>query len=147
MWKTMISSLLMSTIVMLAISVLVALVGVANTLSLSVVERRRENALLRALGMTKANVRKMITLETVLIAGVSVFLGILMGVAFGTLGLMALPLNFSDAGQDFHRVVSIPWLQVGGAILVAFGAAMLSSIMPGRRAAKASPIEAMAEIE
>lgn len=138
----MIRTMLISTIVMLAVSVVVALVGVTNTLALSVVERRRENAMLRALGMTKAGIRKMIRWETLLIAGVSIVIGVALGIGFGAFGVSALPIE-----GEFTRHIIVPWAQVGGAVAIALIAALLASILPARQAAKASPIEALADIQ
>ncbi|MDO5035183.1 MAG: FtsX-like permease family protein [Actinomycetaceae bacterium] len=135
-----IRSMLIATIVMLAVSVLVALVGVTNTLALSVVERKRENAMLRALGMTKGDLRRMITWETVLMAGISIVIGSALGIGFGALGLAALPL------EGVNRMLIIPWGQVGAAALIALIAALLASIMPARQAAKASPVGALADV-
>lgn len=139
---TTIKSMLIATIVMLGVSVVVALVGVANTLALSVVERRRENGLLRALGMTRGNIRAMITWETVLIGGLSVAIGVGLGIGFGILGVEAMPF-----GADVNRVIAIPWGQVIAAAAVAIGAALLASILPARSAAKVPPVEALASIE
>lgn len=135
-----IKSMLIATVVMLAVSVLVALVGVTNTLALSVVERRRENAMVRALGMTKGDLRRMITWETVLIAGVATVVGVAMGIGYGALGLHALPIG------EATRHLVIPWDQVAVAALISFLAALLASIMPARLAAKASPVEALADV-
>ena len=142
MMMTSIKSLLIATVVMLGVSIVVALVGVANTLALSVSERRRENGLLRALGMTRGNIRAMITWETLLIGGMSVLIGIALGIGYGILGLEAIPF-----GEDVNRVIAIPWGQVALAAAIAIGSALLASILPARSAAKVPPVEALAAIE
>ena len=76
-------------------SVLIALVGVGNTLALSVHERRRESALLRALGVTRGQVKGMLALEGLLLAGVGTVLGVPLGVAYGLAGALGL-LGLSD---------------------------------------------------
>ncbi|MCS4484776.1 ABC transporter permease [Gleimia sp. 6138-11-ORH1] len=127
---------------MLAVSVFVALVGVTNTLALSVVERRRESALLRALGMTRASVRNMLSIEALLIGLSSLLLGILLGTFYGWAGFMALPLNeIVDSSS-----LQIPWLQILGISATVILAALLASLAPGRKAAKAHPVEAMADV-
>lgn len=140
MYTTILNVLLAGVIGMLGVSVLVALVGVTNTLALSVVERRRENALLRALGMTRASIRRMLSLEALLIGASALILGIGMGIFYGWAGFKALPLE--DIGTPSLQV---PWLQVLGISAAVLLAALVASIAPGRRAAKAHPVEAMAD--
>ncbi|WP_099332568.1 FtsX-like permease family protein [Actinomyces minihominis] len=123
---------------LLAVSVLVALVGITNTLSLSVHERTRENGLLRALGMTKKQIREMLSWEALLIGAVSTLLGLLAGAFFGAVGFMSLPVGVSE------YVLQVPWLQWLIVVVVAIGAAVIASIMPGRRASAVSPVEALA---
>lgn len=130
--------LVMVIVALLAVSVLVALVGITNTLSLSVAERMRENGLLRALGMTRKQVRSMLSWEALLIGGMSTIAGLISGAYFGIVGFNALPL-----GTD-GRLVDIPWLQWLAIVIVAIGAAWLASIVPGRRASRVSPVEALA---
>lgn len=134
-----VSAFLMVVIALLAVSVVVALVGVSNTLSLSVMERAQENALLRAVGMSKKQMAGMLTVESVVIALVAVILGVAAGVCFGIIGLYAMPLSM-------EIVLSIPWLQLGGVVVVAFLAAVLAALLPGYRAARVSPVEALASL-
>ena len=68
LYAQIIDTMLWIVVALLAVSVVIALIGVANTLSLSAIERTRENSLLRALGLTKGGLRTMIALEAVLIA-------------------------------------------------------------------------------
>ena len=130
--------LVMVVVGLLAVSVLVALVGITNTLSLSVAERRRENGLLRALGMSKRQIRAMLSWEALLIAVVSTVLGILAGAYFGAVGFSALPLGVSDL------TLQVPWWQWLAIVVVAIGAALLASVVPGLNASKVSPVEALA---
>lgn len=141
-------ALTIGIVAMLAISVLVALVGVANTLALSVVERRRENAVLRAVGMTRRGMKGMLAAEALLIGGVGAIVGIGLGILYGWLGMKSLPLDLSSATADrdtFLLVFDVPWLQLGVVLLIAVGAAVAASWLPGRAAAKAAPVEALAE--
>ena len=127
-------------VALLGVSVLVALVGITNTLSLSVAERTRENGLLRALGMTKRQVRSMLSWEALLIALVSTAFGLGIGAYFGIVGFSALPIGIADA----NRIIEIPWLQWALIVVVAVGSALIASIVPGRKASRVSPVEALA---
>jgi putative ABC transport system permease protein len=122
---------------LLATSIVIALAGMANTLSLSVLERTRESALLRALGLTRGQLRRMIGMEAVLLG----VMGAVVGVAFGT--------GFGWAtGRAFLRTdggpVSFPVLEILGYLVLAGVAALLASLIPARRAARLSVIEALA---
>lgn len=130
--------LVMVVVGLLAVSVLVAIVGITNTLSLSVTERTRENGLLRALGMSKKQVRLMLTWEALLIAVASTLLGVLAGAYFGAIGFASLPLGISAL------VFRVPWWQWLAIIVVAIMAALLASAVPGRNASRVSPVEALA---
>ncbi|MGJ6981654.1 ABC transporter permease [Aestuariimicrobium soli] len=127
---------------LLGVAVLIALVGVANTLGLSVIERTRESALLRALGMHKSKLRLMLWLEAVALALVGVVVGIVAGSFFAWLGVGAI---FRGTGLDAAQLkFSIdPW-QTVALVAIAVIAASLASILPGRRAANAAPTEALA---
>lgn len=126
------------TLGLLAVAVLVALVGVANTLSLSVVERTRENALLRALGTTRRQMRAMLGWEGVLLALVGAVLGIVLGAVYGMLGITAI------LGADFPVTISLPWGQLGIVLVTAILAGALASVIPGRAAARTAPAAALA---
>lgn len=129
------------TVGLLAVAVLVALVGVANTLSLGVIERTGENALLRALGTTRGQMRAMLGWEGVLLALVGAVLGILIGSAYGILGINAL------LGSAYPVTMTIPWGQVGLVLLLAIIAGGLASVLPGRTAARTAPAAALADNE
>lgn len=124
---------------LLAISVLIALVGVGNTLGLSVVERTREIGLLRALGLTRRQVRAMFGQEAVLESLAAAILGVLLGGGYGIGGSYAL---LGGLGMDV--VVSVPWAQLGAAAVIAIAAGWLASVIPGRHAARISPATALA---
>ena len=85
-WANMIDSMMMLLVGLIAVAVLIALVGVANTLSLSVIERTRESATLRAIGMTRGQLRRSLAVEALLISLVSGISGVLLGTLFGWLG-------------------------------------------------------------
>ena len=124
---------------LLAASVLVAIIGISNTLSLSVLERTRESALLRALGLTRSQLRAMFGVEAMVLAGVGVLLGIVLGIGFGIAGAFAI-LNKSVS----EIVVVIPWLYLLGILAFGLGAGYLASVLPSIRAGKVQPASALA---
>ncbi|MEA4945566.1 MAG: FtsX-like permease family protein [Propionicimonas sp.] len=134
--------LLLITTALLAVAVLIALVGVSNTLGLSVIERTRESALLRALGLQTRSLRVMLLIEALLLAGVGVLVGIAAGVFFGWLGATALTATVD--GAQHRLAIDLP--QTLGMLVIAVVAAALASVLPGRRAATASPTEALADV-
>ena len=127
------------TVALLAVAVLVALVGVANTLSLGVIERTGENALLRALGTTRGQMRAMLGWEGVLLALVGAVLGIVIGSVYGTLGITAL------LGSTYPVSITVPWGQVGVVLALAVLAGAVASVLPGRAAARTAPAAALAD--
>ncbi|MGO2585102.1 MAG: ABC transporter permease [Brachybacterium tyrofermentans] len=129
------------TVGLLAVAVLVALVGVANTLSLGVIERTGENALLRALGTTRGQMRAMLGWEGMLLALVGAVLGIVLGSAYGVLGIEAL------LGWAYPVSITIPWALVGLVLVLAVLAGGLASVLPGRTAARTAPAAALAANE
>lgn len=133
-----IDTLLLLVTGLLAVAVVIAVIGVGNTLALSVVERRQESGLLRALGLTRGQLRWMLLWEAVLIAGVATVLGVALGAVYGALGTSAA---FGQAGPV---TVAVPWGRVVVIILVATAAGALASVLPSRRAARISPVEALA---
>lgn len=133
-----IDQVLLVVIGMLGISVLIALVGVTNTLSLSVAERTRENGLLRALGMTRRNIKTMLSVEAVCIALAGSTIGVILGIIFGIAGTYAMPL------EDVTIAIVMPWGTLIAVVAVSVLAALIASWLPGRKAAKVSPVEALA---
>jgi putative ABC transport system permease protein len=127
-----------SVLGLLAISVGIALVGIANTVGLSVLERGREHALLRALGLTRRQLRRMLAAEGLLLALVAAVLGTAVGVTFGWVGTLTV---VRSAVSDVQLVT--PWgqlaLVVGGAAL----AGLLACVAPARRAARVTPAEGL----
>jgi putative ABC transport system permease protein len=123
---------------LLGVAVVIALIGVGNTLALSVVERRQESGLLRALGLTRGQLRGLLAWEAVLVAGVAALLGVLLGGAYGLVGAASV---LGDLGAI---VLSVPWLQVGAIVGVATVAGLLASVLPARRAARTPPVAAIA---
>jgi putative ABC transport system permease protein len=123
---------------LLAVAVVIALIGVANTLSLSVIERRRESATMRAIGVTTGQLRWMLAIEGMLIAGVGAVLGIVLGLVYGWAGSLAALGIMGDV------TLSVPWRDVALVAAVALAAGLLASVLPGRSAVRTSPVEALA---
>jgi putative ABC transport system permease protein len=138
MFSQVIDTMLLIVTGLLAVAVFIALIGVANTLSLSVLERTRENSLLRALGLTRGQLRGMLALEAVLIAGVAAIIGSVLGVVYGWLGAQAALGGYTAV------TATVPWGQILLVVGVAAVAGLLASVIPARRAAKLSPVEGLA---
>jgi putative ABC transport system permease protein len=122
---------------LLATSIVIALFGMANTLSLSVLERTRESALLRALGLTRRGLRLMISAEAVLLGLMGAAAGVAFGVGFGWATGKAF------LGPD-GGPVSFPVLQIAGYVVLAAVAALFASVVPARRAARLTVIDGLA---
>jgi putative ABC transport system permease protein len=134
----LVNTLLLVVTGLLAVAVVIAVIGVGNTMALSVLERRQESGLLRALGLTRTQLRWMLLWEALLIAGVAALLGTVLGACYGALGTSAA---LSAAGSI--RVV-IPWSQLLAIVVVATAAGALASVLPSRRAARTPPVVAIA---
>lgn len=135
-----VDAVLAAVTALLALAILISLVGVANTLTLSVVERSGEHGLLRALGLSRGQLRGMLAMEAGLLALVGVVCGVGMGlVACGT--ALAV-LNTANHGKLFQ--VTLPTGQVVVLLLVSVGAALLASVLPARRAARRPVVDVLA---
>jgi putative ABC transport system permease protein len=119
--------------VLLALSVIVSLFGIVNTLVLTVFERTRELGMLRAVGMTRRQVRRMIRAESVITALMGAVIGIVLGLVLG--GLLAARIDFI--------VFALPWGQVLIFAVAAIVVGLLAAIFPARRAAKLNVLEAL----
>ncbi|MEW2378976.1 FtsX-like permease family protein [Micromonospora sp. NPDC047812] len=124
---------------LLGLAVVIALVGVANTLSLSVVERTRENAVLRAVGLTRGRMRAMLAVEAVLMA----LVGALLGVGLGTGVSAAAMALLARISGDF--AVVLPVGQLALILGVAVVAALVASVLPARRALSRPVVEALGD--
>jgi putative ABC transport system permease protein len=125
---------------LLGLSILIALLGIANTLTLSVLERTRESALLRALGLTRGQLRGMLLAEALLMALLGVSLGVALGAGFGAAMVHAF-IKSADAG-----VVSIPHRQIALYVLAGVAAGVLAAVLPARRAARVPVVTALADV-
>jgi putative ABC transport system permease protein len=122
---------------LLALAILIAVLGIVNTLALGVVERTREIGLLRAIGMDRPQLRRMLQVESIAIALLGALLGVAIGVLFGS----AIQSVMSDEGLG---VLDIPVLQLAGAVLVSAAVGVLAAVWPSRRAAKLDVLRAIA---
>ncbi|RLV56136.1 FtsX-like permease family protein [Aeromicrobium phragmitis] len=120
---------------LLGIAVLIALVGIGSTLGLSVLERRRENALLRALGVTRRQLRATLVVEAMLLAGAAAVLGVGIGTLFGWIGVKVMIEQMVATGA----VLVIPVGQLAAIIAIAAVAGVLASVLPSRTAARTAP--------
>jgi len=128
------SSVLNILYVLLALSIVVSLFGIVNTLVLTVFERTREIGMLRAIGMTRRQVRRMIRHESVITALIGAAIGIVLGIVLAALLI---------ARVDFI-VFSFPTIQVIVFVLAAILVGILAAVFPARRAAKLDPLQAIA---
>jgi putative ABC transport system permease protein len=127
------NSILNVLFVLLALSVVVSLFGIVNTLVLTVFERTREIGMLRAIGMTQRQVRRMIRAESVITALMGGVIGIVLGLVLG--GLLAARVDFI--------VFALPWKQVIIFAVAAVIVGVLAAIFPARRAGKLNVLEAL----
>lgn len=140
---TVVLNVLMAILLaLLGVSAMVALIGVANTLSLSVADRARETALLRAIGFTRGQIKRMLTIEGVLM-GLGALL-VSLGISLVFVWFMLRCIPFEGLIEENELVLQIPWLYGGLVVLVTLACCFFASILPGRRASKASPVEALA---
>jgi putative ABC transport system permease protein len=119
--------------VLLALSVIVSMFGIVNTMVLTVFERTRELGMLRAVGMTRRQTRRMIRHEGVITALIGGVLGLLLGVVLG--GLLVARVEFI--------AFSLPVVQLAVFAVAAVIVGIVAAIFPARRAAKLNPLEAL----
>ncbi len=135
--RTPIDRLLFIVYALLGLAVVIAVLGIVNTLALSVTERIREIGLLRAVGLSRRQLRTMLRLESVAIALLGAVLGVVVGLGFA----LALQRSLADDGLD---VLAIPGLQLLGFVAVAGVVGVLAALWPGRRAARLDVLRAIA---
>ena len=122
---------------LLAAAVIIAVIGVSNTLTLSVIDRRREGALLRALGFTRGSMSRMITIESLLMTVIALVVGAGVGTFFGWVGTASITPDVTEP------VLSVPPVQLGLIGLAAVLAAVLASAIPARTMSRIAPAKGM----
>ncbi|WP_440071782.1 ABC transporter permease [Streptosporangium sp. OZ121] len=120
---------------LLGLAVLISLLGIANTLSLSVHERTRESALLRALGLTRPQLRRMLSVEALVLGLIGALVGVVLGVAFGWAAAQTMTDNV---------IFQLPVPQILSFVALSGLAGVVAAVLPARRAARASVVGALA---
>ena len=115
---------------LLSMALAIAALGVANTLTMSVLERRKEIGTLRAIGLDRAGVTRMIRLEALLVGALGTALGTVLGIFMG----WALGRTFQESVAGYTLV--LPWGRLALGVLIALAGALLASLWPARRAAR-----------
>ncbi|MBA2608680.1 MAG: ABC transporter permease, partial [Actinobacteria bacterium] len=123
--------------VLLLLAIAIAVLGIANTLALSVLERIREIGLMRAVGMTRRQTRRMVRWEGAIVSTFGATIGVAVGVLFGLAGLAALPASFITT-------VAVPVPTLILLIVFATFAGLVAAIFPARRAGKLDVLAAIA---
>lgn len=123
-------------------SAVVAATGMINNLSLSVLQRQRELGLLRTLGFTGAQVRRMIVAEAAQLSITAVAVGLILGIGYGWVGAQSLLGSFT--GVPAFVAPSIPWLLITVLAGVTALLTLVASVAPSRRATRVSPVAALA---
>ena len=114
---------------------MIAILGIANTLTLSITERTREIGLLRAVGLSAQRVRRMIRLESAVLAVGGAIVGIVLGVSVAVAAVLSL--------EDLALPISIPWWLLGVYFAAAVVAGLLAAALPARRASRLDILEAV----
>ena len=128
--------LLYTIYALLALSVVIAVLGIVNTLALSVFERTREIGLLRAVGMTRRQLRRMITVESISTAVFGAVLGMVLGLVLG------ITVQYGVRSQGLE-VLSIPWLSLVAVLIAAAVAGMVAAVLPAWRATRLDVLRAI----
>ncbi|MHC2799793.1 ABC transporter permease [Corynebacterium sp. HMSC078A10] len=134
----MIDQMLTILYALLALAVVIAVLGIVNTLTLGVIERRQEIGMLRAVGTQRRQIRTMITVESVQIALFGALMGILMGLGMGWSFISVL----SDEGLDS---ATVPWMMLAVMFVGSGIVGVLAALWPAQRAAKTPPLDAIAD--
>jgi putative ABC transport system permease protein len=128
--------LLYTIYALLALSVVIAVLGIVNTLALSVFERTREIGLLRAVGMTRRQLRRMITVESISTAVFGAVLGTALGLVLG------ITVQYGVRSQGLE-VLSIPWASLVIVLIAAGIAGMVAAVLPAWRAVRLDVLRAI----
>ena len=135
--SSMVDQVMLGMYALLALSLVIAIFGIVNTLMLSISERTREIGVLRAIGTSDGQVRGMIAIESTLISIMGTVLGLVAGVAAGA----EIRGCYSTMGMS---VLSIPWRQLALFLVCSVLVGILASLAPARRALKIPVLDAVA---
>ncbi|MCU0268303.1 MAG: FtsX-like permease family protein [Acidimicrobiales bacterium] len=124
-------------VVFLLLAVAIAIIGITNTLALSVVERTRELGLLRAVGMERRQVTRMVVVEAVIVAIFGALLGVVIGLAFGWVLGTALP-------DEVVARITVPYVWLVFLVLLSAGLGVVAALFPAWRASRLNVLEAIA---
>ncbi|WP_329189353.1 ABC transporter permease [Actinacidiphila glaucinigra] len=135
--RTQISVLLNLVYALLGLAIVIAVLGVVNTLALSVIERTREIGLLRAIGLSRLQLRRMIRLESVVIALFGAVLGLTLGLVWGVVTHEVLAL-------EGMRAFAVPWTTVGAVMAGSVVVGLVAALLPALRASRMNVLAAIA---
>ncbi len=135
-WEGALDSLLVIINVFLGLAIIIALLGIANTMALSVLERTREIGLMRAIGMTRRQTKGMIRLEAGVVSLFGAILGVLVGLVFGWVAVVAIPESIIDR-------LAIPTGTLVAYVVIATIAGLLAASLPARRASRLNVLDAI----
>ena len=136
--SALIDQMLFIMYALLSLAVVIAILGIVNTLTLSVIERRQEIGMLRAVGTQRRQVRTMITLESVQMTVYGAILGVLLGLGLGWAFLTVLEAKGLTT-------ISVPWPFILTVLAGSFLVGLLAAVWPAGRATKTPPLDAIAE--
>ena len=135
--EQLLNSFLATITGLLGLALVIALVGITNTLALSVFERTREIGLLRAVGMTRRQLRRAVRWEAAIVATFGGLLGVAVGVVLGIAAALAMP-------DSFVTGVDVPVGSLVIYVVVAGLAGLLAAVLPARRAGRMNILDAIA---
>ncbi|HET7387178.1 MAG TPA: FtsX-like permease family protein [Nocardioidaceae bacterium] len=134
--RSSVNQLLYLIYALLGLAIVIAVLGIVNTLALSVIERTREVGLLRAVGLSRRQLRRMVRLESIAIAVLGAVLGVVMGLGFGVV------LQQAVADQGITEL-AIPIVRLVVFVVIAAVVGVLAAVFPARRAAKLNVLRAI----
>jgi len=120
----------------LGLAIVIAFIGIVNTMALSIFERTRELGLLRAVGMTRGQVHRMVRWEAAIVSSVGALFGAVVGVIFGVLVVIATP-------DEVLSNLAIPWIPLIAIVVVAGLVGLVAGFLPARRAGKLNVLDAI----
>jgi len=124
---------------LLFLCIVVAFIGIVNTMALSVLERTREIGLLRAVGMSRRQLRSTVRWEAIIVGIFGALLGVILGLVIGYAAVTAIP-------DSFISEISIPWVWAIVFTIIGGLLGMLAAVLPARRAANMNVLDAISTI-